>query len=59
MAGKQGELSFFETIPTAPSPDLVPKPLLYTNKVYSKILHLVTDKVMMLQTSNVRSYILL
>jgi hypothetical protein len=29
--------------------------LLYTNKLYSKILHPVTDEVIMLQTSNTRS----
>jgi hypothetical protein len=29
--------------------------LLYTNKLYSKILHPVTDEVTMLQTSNTRS----
>jgi hypothetical protein len=32
--------------------------LLYTNKLYSKILHPVTDEVTMLQTSNTRSYTL-
>jgi hypothetical protein len=32
--------------------------VLYTNKLYSKILHPVTDEVTMLQTSNTRSYTL-
>jgi hypothetical protein len=32
--------------------------LLYTNKLYSKILHPVADEVTMLQTSNTRSYTL-
>jgi hypothetical protein len=32
--------------------------MLYTNKLYSKILHPVTDEVTMLQTSNTRSYTL-
>jgi hypothetical protein len=33
-------------------------PVLYTNKLYSKILHPVTDEDTMLQTSNTRSYTL-
>jgi hypothetical protein len=33
--------------------------MLYMNKLYSKILHPVTDEVTMLQTSNTRSYTLL
>jgi hypothetical protein len=42
-------------------PDLIDdeiRRVLYTNKLYSKILHPITDEVTMLQTSNTRSYTL-
>jgi hypothetical protein len=53
-----GDLSYLSPCSASKSRCTQPSRLLYTNKLYSKILHPVTDEVTMLQTSNTRGYTL-